>query len=1084
MGEAFDESNLARLSRMRAAGETITELGNDYAAFLLYCMYLGGSFVTTNPPLIDIAWAADPDHWTPIVDDIIAGNPDADEAALARLATMEVVLSNMRLLRPIFLLTGGKKGYVSLQVNPKKHGDSQAMVADALAIHQELTGRLDGGVPNVVFKLPGTLAGLVACRELTGRGIGVNITVNFGMFQQVRFAQAIAEGEALVSYLTEMNGRLAYPVRDEMVSKAESGELKEHGIDIDRAREAAAWSGVAVVKRLHGLLCEKGYDLGRVRPLVASLRVYREQGYRELPSAFPDITEDAGVSVVTVFPNVRRPFDEERGLTVDGHRIEAQVPEAILDALTHSEIFKQAYYVADPGWVSDDSKFRPDKVLSLEDERGTVAWEPVNATMTQFGKAYDRFVQRILGRKAILTLRGTLEEGRPLAQESEALRRTLTNFDRQTVVVEALRLISDSHEDEALASLLKDEIIVSRMMEAGAEYEVGAALQLALGKHWRDSLLRRLAEAFSRGEPIEGEGVFGASRLDRDGDAYLTCRLSGLDYVLVLFTLGGFSRRELLRGEEAMFRVGDSKVGVRVCPASLESLLTLDRKIAPEPRLVALNAAGFQSGLGTGNRVIVAEGDGKALQDSMSLGVFEGIFEAVVADEVPNWFVQQSIVRELIPDGVDPKLHPFLGHTGGYGPRELLRAGLFAYVSLGGYSRSRLPFGADADHAIVTGHDEAELGESMALNKAALMESVDYTKFTVDTSQLFGFLTPLSEDDRRRVIATFEGREFVAPNVRPELEGFRFSFSDEEGLALAEKYWRACLVHRELYDFVAGLKDGERFDYELSLDETPEPTRPKELLFYLVLLEEVMGLPRGTVASAAPSFGFKKRTDYEGDVERELKPQTNACASVLAYFEVVPCVHSGSGLGVETGKGPGVDGALSWATNGKLQLKVSGIYQEILWRTLADSPNQKERALFERAWDLTRHAVETLTNAYDELIAGKDSRQVRGLLADRARLQQEAEAAGIDSDGVALISRVLAYGPGQARLARELMASAEPSDKRATDDFFRHFAYMVFRELRGDIYAAMTLDTWDEYARRVADYTRMRVRDLGLAGDG
>jgi hypothetical protein len=1081
MGDAFDESNLARLSRMRAAGETITELGNDYAAFLLHCMYLGGSFVTTNPPLVDIAWTADPDRWTPIVDDIIAANPNADESSLARLVTMEVVLSNMRLLRPIFLLTEGKKGYVSLQVNPKKHGDSPAMVADALAIYDELSARLDGGVPNVVFKLPGTLAGLAACRELTGRGIGVNITVNFGMFQQVRFAQTIADGEALASYLTEMNGRLAYPVRDEMVSKAESGELKEHGIDVDRAREAAAWSGVAVVKRLHGLLSQKGYDLGRVRPLVASLRVYKGQGYTDLPSSFPDITEDAGVSVITVFPNVRRPFDEEGELTLEGDRVEAPVPEDILTALTHSEIFKQAYYVDDEDWITDDGKFRPDKVLSLEDEESTIAWEPVNATMTQFGEAYDRFVQRILGRKAILTIRGNLEEGRSPSQEPEALRLALANFDRRTVV-ETLRLIAECPEEERLASILEGEGVLANINEVGEGYDLEAALQLARGKHGGNSLLRRLVEAFSSEEPIEAKGVFASSRLDRDGDSYWTCRLAGLDYLLVMFTPGGFSRRELLRGEEAMFRAGDSDVGVRVCPATLDNLLTLDREIAPEPRLQALNAAGFRGGLGTGNRVIVAEGDGRALDDSMSLGVFEGIFEAVVEDDVPNWFVQQSIVRELIPDGVDPKLHPALGHTGGYGPRELLRTGLFAYMSLGGYICGRLPFGADADHAIVMGHDEAELSDSMALNKAALMESVNYTKFTVDTSQLFGFPTMLSEDDRRRVLATFEDRKFVVANVRPEMEGFIFSYGSEEALSLAEKYWRACQVHRELYGFVADLKNGESFDYELSLDETPEATDPKELLFYLVLLEETMGLPRGSVASAAPSFGFKKRTDFEGSVEAELKPQANACASVLGHFGMVPCIHSGSGLGVETGKGPGVDEALSWATCGKLQLKVSGIYQEILWRTLADSQDKKERALFERAWDAARNAVETLANAYDGLIAGKDSNQVRQSLADQVRLQREAEAAGIDSDGVKLIRKVLAYGPGQARLAKELMASADPADKRATDDFFRHFAYLVFRDMRGDIYAAMRPDTWDEYERRVKDYTRMRVRDLGLAG--
>jgi len=63
MARAIERSNLRRIAEMRVAGLNHTELGNDYAAFLQYAMYLGASFVTTNPVLVDIAWAADPGHW-------------------------------------------------------------------------------------------------------------------------------------------------------------------------------------------------------------------------------------------------------------------------------------------------------------------------------------------------------------------------------------------------------------------------------------------------------------------------------------------------------------------------------------------------------------------------------------------------------------------------------------------------------------------------------------------------------------------------------------------------------------------------------------------------------------------------------------------------------------------------------------------------------------------------------------------------------------------------------------------------------------------------------------------------------------
>jgi hypothetical protein len=401
LSDELASSNMRRIVEMRAAGQTLTEFSNDYAAFLPYTLYLGASFVTCNPPLVDIAWVADPERWNPVVDGIIVDNPGADGDALARLVTLEVVLANMRLLRPIFLLTESRMGCVCLQVNPKRHDDGAAMISDALFLYEKLRARLDGGVPNVVFKLPGTKAGLEACRALTQRGIGVTITVNFGLFQHLPFAQAIYEGQATFACLVEMNGRLAYPVRDELLAKLD--ELAACGIDEARAREAADWSGVAVLKRLYRLLSERGYDLGRVKPLVASLRIYEGDGYDTLPSAFPDITEAIGASIISVFPNVRRAFDAQPKIELDPLRIEAPVLDDILEVLTHSEIFKQAYYVADRVWMPEgDDRFRPDYELTLEDEAGTVAWAPVYNTLTEFCDSYDTFVGRILERKHLM----------------------------------------------------------------------------------------------------------------------------------------------------------------------------------------------------------------------------------------------------------------------------------------------------------------------------------------------------------------------------------------------------------------------------------------------------------------------------------------------------------------------------------------------------------------------------------------------------------------------------------------------------------------------------------------------------------
>ncbi len=404
LSSAVRSSNVRRLAEMQVAGTTPMLVGNDNAAFLRQAMFVGASFVTCNPPLVDLAWRADPERWDGVVDNILAAHPHADSDDLARMMTLEVVLGNMLLLRPVYLLTGGKAGCVCLQVNPNRHDDAPSMLADARTTYADLQARFAGGIPNVVFKLPGTQAGLAACRELTAEGIGVTITVNFGLFQHLPFAAAIQDGQAILSTLAHMSGRLAFPVRDELLGKL--GSLASFGIDEGQARYAAAWSGVAVLKRLHSELDRRGFDPTRVRPLIASLRVYDGEGYRGLPSTIPDITETVGTGVITIYPNIRRAFDAAGALELDPRRIDEPVPEAVFGTLRHSEIFKQAYWTADG---QNDPRLRPAQPLDLADTGATAGWLPVRNTLAEFVKAYDGFVARIIQRRANL---------RPASRES------------------------------------------------------------------------------------------------------------------------------------------------------------------------------------------------------------------------------------------------------------------------------------------------------------------------------------------------------------------------------------------------------------------------------------------------------------------------------------------------------------------------------------------------------------------------------------------------------------------------------------------------------------------------------------------
>ena len=84
----------------------------------------------------------------------------------------------------------GGDGYVSLEVNPHLAHDTQGTVKEAR--------RLWGAVnrPNVFIKVPATVEGLPAIRQLISEGINVNVTLLFGLPRYRQVAEAYIAGIA------------------------------------------------------------------------------------------------------------------------------------------------------------------------------------------------------------------------------------------------------------------------------------------------------------------------------------------------------------------------------------------------------------------------------------------------------------------------------------------------------------------------------------------------------------------------------------------------------------------------------------------------------------------------------------------------------------------------------------------------------------------------------------------------------------------------------------------------------------------------------------------------------------------------
>ena len=91
-------------------------------------------------------------------------------------------------LRPVYEQTHGRDGYISLECSPYLANDTEATVAEA----QRLWAAVDR--PNLMVKVPATPAGIPAIRELTGRGLNINITLLFAVSVYEQVVEAYLAG--------------------------------------------------------------------------------------------------------------------------------------------------------------------------------------------------------------------------------------------------------------------------------------------------------------------------------------------------------------------------------------------------------------------------------------------------------------------------------------------------------------------------------------------------------------------------------------------------------------------------------------------------------------------------------------------------------------------------------------------------------------------------------------------------------------------------------------------------------------------------------------------------------------------------
>lgn len=350
---AIKRSNFLKLSSMTDRGEMNTRWGHDYASGLTKSLRKGAILVTTNPPLVNMVRKADPATWDDVRDELKRTNPDASPEKLVSLFTMKVVLQNCRELRPIYEVSDAKYGYVNLQVSPRNWNNAVKMAEEIEWLYERMTEELNG-TPNVVFKVPGTQASLETVKRVTQKGIGVTITLAFSVDQHLAFAEVIEQGNAKISFLVMMNGRLDDPVREELQQ-----------LNVADAAEVAKWGSTAIIRRSYNMLCQRNYTKSII--LVASLRgPWNIEG---------TISNGKLPLFITSFPDKTEQYDSEER-AIESH-ITEPVGDKIMQKLMQSMLFKQAYEV---GGLSVD---------------GFDSFSPVVKTLNSFSKAYDEIKEYV-----------------------------------------------------------------------------------------------------------------------------------------------------------------------------------------------------------------------------------------------------------------------------------------------------------------------------------------------------------------------------------------------------------------------------------------------------------------------------------------------------------------------------------------------------------------------------------------------------------------------------------------------------------------------------------------------------------------
>jgi len=142
--------------------------------------------VTSNPSIFEKAIGGSGDYDSDLI--AFARSTNADAMAVYEHLAVGDIQEGADVLRPVFEATGGRDGFISLEVSPYLALDTEATVVEARRLWAAVAR------PNLMVKVPGTEAGAPAIATLIGEGININVTLLFSQSSYEAVALAYIEG--------------------------------------------------------------------------------------------------------------------------------------------------------------------------------------------------------------------------------------------------------------------------------------------------------------------------------------------------------------------------------------------------------------------------------------------------------------------------------------------------------------------------------------------------------------------------------------------------------------------------------------------------------------------------------------------------------------------------------------------------------------------------------------------------------------------------------------------------------------------------------------------------------------------------